>query len=61
MHQSDGVNLIFCSVNGVNGLNVRVSQKWFARFRSGNFYIEEQEPSGRPKDLMQTHGDRQEN
>ena len=40
-----------CSVYGENALNVRVCQKWFARFRSGNFDLEDQERSGRPQEL----------
>ena len=40
-----------CSVYGVDALNVRVCQKWFAKFRSGDFDLEDKERSGRPKEL----------
>ena len=41
-----------CSVNGENAVAARVCQKWFARFREENFYLEDQERSERPQELM---------
>jgi histone-lysine N-methyltransferase SETMAR len=40
-----------CSVYDVDALNIRVSQKWFAKFRSGDFDLEDKERSGRPQEL----------
>ena len=40
---------LFCLRCGC--LNVRVCQKWFAKFRSGDFDIEDKEPSERPQEL----------
>ena len=34
-----------------NALNIRVCQKWFAKFRSGDFDLEDKERSGRPQEL----------
>ena len=35
----------------MDALNVRVCQKWFAKFRSGDFDLEDKERSGRPQEL----------
>ena len=35
----------------MDALNVRVCQKWFAMFRSGDFDLEDKERSGRPQEL----------
>jgi histone-lysine N-methyltransferase SETMAR len=40
-----------CSVYGENAVTPRVCQKWFARFRDGNFQLEDQERAGRPREL----------
>ncbi len=32
-----------CSIYGNDALNVRVCQNWFARFRSGNFDLNDEE------------------
>ena len=40
-----------CSVYGQDALSVRSCQFWFARFKSGDYTIEDGERSGRPKNL----------
>jgi len=40
-----------CSVYGQDALSARVCQNWFARFRSGDFDLNDQERSGRPEEL----------
>ena len=40
-----------CYVYGVDALNFRVCQKWFAKFRSGGFDLEDKERSRRPDEL----------
>ncbi len=35
-----------CSINGDDALSVRVCQNWFAKFRSGNFDLNDEERSG---------------
>ena len=42
---------VICSVNSVDALNVRICQKWFAKFHSGDFNLEEKERSGWPQEL----------
>ena len=39
------------SMYGMDALNVRVCQKWFAKFRSGDFDLEDKERSERPQEL----------
>ena len=41
------------NINGVYGdkVSVRVCQQWFKKFRAGNFNIEDEPRSGRPKNL----------
>ncbi len=34
-----------------NAVSVRTCQNWFARFREGNFNLEDEERSGRPQEL----------
>lgn len=38
-----------CAVYGDNALQDRVVRKWFARFRLGNFEVEDEPRSGRPR------------
>jgi len=40
-----------CSVYGQDAVTVRVCQNWFARFRSGDFDLKDEERSGRPQKL----------
>lgn len=37
-----------CEVYGDDALKTRIAQKWFARFRSGNFDVKDAPRSGRP-------------
>ena len=40
---------IFVEVYGEHALAERTCQKWFARFKSGDFGLEDEERSGQPK------------
>ena len=40
-----------CSVYGESIVNARLCERWFARFRTGNFSLEDQERPGRPQVL----------
>lgn len=41
-----------CLVYGENAVTARVCQKWFARFREGDFDLEDRERAGRPPELV---------
>jgi len=40
-----------CNVYGDNAVNESVCRKWFARFRFGNFNLEDAPRSGRPSEI----------
>jgi histone-lysine N-methyltransferase SETMAR len=40
-----------CSVYGDDAVSARTSQRWFERFRDGNFDLDDEERSGRPSEL----------
>jgi len=40
-----------CSAYGENAVTPRVCQKWFSRFREGNFDLEDRKRAGRPREL----------
>lgn len=40
-----------CAVYGNNALSESVCRKWFARFKSGNFDLEDAPRSGRPSEV----------
>ena len=40
-----------CNVYGIGVLTARTVQNWFARFRDGNFTLEDDDRSGRPVEL----------
>ena len=50
-HNATKTTEAICSVYGVDALNVHVCQKWFAKFRSGDFDLEDKERSGKPQEL----------
>ena len=39
------------SIYGENVVSVRTCQKWFTRFREGNFDLEDEQRPGRPQEL----------
>ena len=41
----------FCDVYGGDAVNVRTVQKWFKRFRDGNFSLKDEKHSGRPTEV----------
>ena len=40
-----------CSVYGEDAINERTRQRWFSRFREGNFGMEDKPRTGRPSSL----------
>jgi len=40
-----------CKIYGNDALTVRICQKWFAKFRSGDFDVSDAPRSGRPTEL----------
>ena len=40
-----------CSVYGEDALSVRVCQQWFVKFRNNNFDLEDEQRSGKPRQL----------
>ena len=41
-----------CSVYGLNAVNDHTCRRWFERFRNGNFDLEDEQRSGRPKEMV---------
>lgn len=43
-----------CSTYGVNAVDVRTCQRWFTRFKAGNFDLDDKERDGRPVEADDT-------
>lgn len=44
-----------CTVYGKNAMDVRTAQRWFGKFKSGHFHLEDGPRSGRPVEFDEDH------
>ena len=60
-HYDKGKNAVqacekICAIYGEDTLSKSAAQKWFARFRAGNFDVKDEPRSGRPITKKSDHG-----